>query len=119
MSWGPSLWPHLTPVTGIHSALMLALPLLAAIAIRLARRSTGREIHRRGALIAAHRRWYRPRPAAAMLGRTTLAGVPIAPAAALKHFKLIGSTGTGKSYAIRELLAHALQRGDRAVISDP
>jgi type IV secretory pathway TraG/TraD family ATPase VirD4 len=45
--------------------------------------------------------------------------MPIEPADELKHFKLIGSTGTGKSTAIRELLAHALQRGDRAVISDP
>jgi type IV secretory pathway TraG/TraD family ATPase VirD4 len=110
MSWGPSL---------IGTALMLALAMLLAMAIGVARRSAGREIHRRGALIAAHRRWYKPRPAAAAAGRITLAGVPIAPADELKHFKVIGSTGTGKSTAIRELLAHALQRGDRAVISDP
>ncbi len=37
----------------------------------------------------------------------------------VKHFKLIGTTGTGKSTAIRELLERALQRGDRAIISDP
>ena len=36
-----------------------------------------------------------------------------------KHFKLIGTTGTGKSTAIQELLASALARGDRAVIADP
>ncbi len=36
-----------------------------------------------------------------------------------KHFKLIGSTGTGKSTAIRQILATALARGDRAVIADP
>ena len=36
-----------------------------------------------------------------------------------KHFKLIGTTGTGKSTAIRELLAGDLERGDRAVIADP
>jgi type IV secretory pathway TraG/TraD family ATPase VirD4 len=36
-----------------------------------------------------------------------------------KHFKLIGTTGTGKSTAIRELLAGALGRGDRAIIADP
>jgi hypothetical protein len=35
-----------------------------------------------------------------------------------KHFKLIGTTGTGKSTAIRELLEGALVRGDRAVIAD-
>jgi type IV secretory pathway TraG/TraD family ATPase VirD4 len=36
-----------------------------------------------------------------------------------KHFKFIGTTGTGKSTAIRELLHQALSRGDRAVIADP
>lgn len=36
-----------------------------------------------------------------------------------KHFKFIGTTGTGKSSAIRELLSGALRRGDRAVIADP
>ena len=36
-----------------------------------------------------------------------------------KHFKLIGTTGTGKSTAIQEILRRALARGDRAVIADP
>ena len=36
-----------------------------------------------------------------------------------KHFKLIGTTGTGKSTAIRELLESALNRGDRAIVADP
>jgi hypothetical protein len=49
----------------------------------------------------------------------TLAGIPVAPLDETKHFKLIGTTGTGKSTAIRELLAGALQRGDRAIIADP
>jgi hypothetical protein len=49
----------------------------------------------------------------------TLAGVWVAPADETKHFKLIGTTGSGKSTAIRELLHQALQRGDRAVIADP
>jgi hypothetical protein len=44
-------------------------------------------------------------------------GVPIIDEA--KHFKLIGTTGTGKSTAISELLQGALSRGDRAVIADP
>jgi hypothetical protein len=49
----------------------------------------------------------------------TLAGQPLDPADETKHFKMIGTTGTGKSTAIFELLAGALQRGDRAVIADP
>ena len=49
----------------------------------------------------------------------TLAGKPISRLDETKHFKMIGTTGTGKSTAIRELLAAALERGDRAVIADP
>lgn len=49
----------------------------------------------------------------------TLAGLRIQPADEVRHFKLIGTTGTGKSTAIAELLDGALARGDRAVIADP
>lgn len=49
----------------------------------------------------------------------SLAGLPVASLDETKHFKLIGTTGTGKSTAIRELLTGALARGDRAVIADP
>jgi hypothetical protein len=49
----------------------------------------------------------------------TLAGVPVPARDETKHFKLIGTTGTGKSTAIRELISAALARGDRAVIADP
>ena len=44
----------------------------------------------------------------------TLAGIPLNVMDETKHFKLIGSTGTGKSTAIREILQSALARGDRA-----
>ena len=49
----------------------------------------------------------------------TLGGKPIPRLDETKHFKLIGTTGTGKSTAIAGLLRAALQRGDRAVIADP
>jgi len=49
----------------------------------------------------------------------TLAGVSIPASDETKHFKLIGTTGTGKSSAIREILRGALARGDRAIIADP
>ncbi len=48
-----------------------------------------------------------------------MAGTTIGWADETKHFKFIGTTGTGKSTAITELLAGALERGDRAVIADP
>src|SRR5580704_9877810 len=49
----------------------------------------------------------------------TLAGLPVPESDETKHFKMVGTTGTGKSTAIRELLAGALERGDRAVVADP
>ena len=49
----------------------------------------------------------------------TIAGIPIPAADETKHFKLIGTTGAGKSTAITELLSGALRRGDRAIIADP
>jgi type IV secretory pathway TraG/TraD family ATPase VirD4 len=52
-------------------------------------------------------------------GYVTLAGVPVPTGDEAKHFKIIGTTGTGKSTAIREILAAALSRGDRAIIADP
>ena len=52
-------------------------------------------------------------------GASRWPALPLAPEDEVKHFKLIGTTGTGKSTAIRELLGAALARGDRAVIADP
>lgn len=59
------------------------------------------------------------KPATPLPGGLTLAGLRIAPMDETKHFKIMGTTGTGKSTAIGELLAGALARGDRAVIADP
>jgi len=75
---------------------------------------------RRGARVAngGLRRWWwacRARQA----GAVTLAGCPLSTAEECRHFKFIGTTGAGKSTAIRELLTKALARGDRAVIADP
>jgi type IV secretory pathway TraG/TraD family ATPase VirD4 len=102
----------------IEALLAIALP----VAVALSRRAGAREAHKRGARIldgrAAQRRaarWRHMRPEPPL----TLAGVALAPDDEVKHFKLIGTTGTGKSTAIRELLAAALDRGDRAVITDP
>jgi Type IV secretion-system coupling protein DNA-binding domain len=49
----------------------------------------------------------------------SLAGTAVPAQDEAKHFKLIGTTGTGKSTAIQEIVAGALARGDRAVIADP
>ena len=89
----------------------------------LTEQSPERKAHQRGALVS-------DRPAARE-GRAltlrrergspqiTLGGRAVAEADESKHFKLIGTTGTGKSTAIGEILEGALARGDRAVIADP
>ena len=85
--------------------------------------------HRRGAMVTVARpisarpdspawRW-RSRKGSARGAGITLAGVPIALEDETKHFKIIGTTGTGKSTAIHEILTGVLLRGDRAIIADP
>lgn len=53
------------------------------------------------------------------VGQVQLAGVPVPPACEPSHFLLAGSTNTGKSVALDELLSSALARGDRAIVIDP
>ncbi len=104
------------------------------------------DTHKRGALVQAQRvrRWVSPsrgRPGTPgwrnAAGRGLAAGRRIVPSRRVagprlrlggiafteedetRHFKLIGTTGTGKSTAIAQLLRGALARGDRAVIADP
>ena len=81
-----------------------------------------RDLRKRGAMIEtegqARRRCARHAGGAGEL-QLALAGVSIRPADETKHFKLVGTTGTGKSTAIRQLLAGALERGDRAILADP
>jgi type IV secretory pathway TraG/TraD family ATPase VirD4 len=104
------------PLLGV----VLAMALLVAVTLFWRGRTV--ESHKRGTRIldgssaqrrAARRQLLRADPL------LTVAGVGINPGDEVKHFKLIGTTGTGKSTAIRELLAAALDRGDRAVITDP
>jgi|HubBroStandDraft_1064217.scaffolds.fasta_scaffold10828_2 type IV secretory pathway TraG/TraD family ATPase VirD4 len=99
-----------------------SLPLLGAplIALSLALRRTGGDAHRRGARILEGRQARRAvRRRRGGRAGVCLAGVPITASEETRHFKLIGTTGTGKSTAISALLAQALARGDRAVITDP
>jgi len=97
-----------------------ALTLAASACVRALRRSPP-ETHKRGVLVLEGAPYQRcglrlEEPGAGLL---TLAGIPIPPLDEAKHFKLIGTTGTGKSTAIRELLGAAIERGDRAVFADP
>lgn len=108
---------------------IVAIALLSTLAIAkaagmLAARAAS-DLHVRGARVQVpaalrHRANRRPNtmrraPPKAML---QLGGIRIDPADETRHFKLIGTTGTGKSTAIASLLRGALARGDRAVIAD-
>jgi hypothetical protein len=88
---------------------------------RFARHTAADGRYQRGAmLIAPSQPQQRSAPAREHEpGRVRLAGVALSRADETKHVKIIGTTGTGKSTAIAELLGGALRRGDRAVIADP
>jgi len=80
------------------------------------------EWYKRGALVeTGWRLWNRMPTFKDWAGGRSLelAGLAVGPADETKHFKFIGTTGTGKSTAITELLEGALERGDRAVFADP
>lgn len=113
--WGfaPHSLVQLTVATGLSAALGYAGGKVIA-------RPDDDESHRRGSVVADG-----PPATASRSRRTahhagiTLAGMAVAAQDETKHFKFIGTTGTGKSTAIQEILAGALARGDRAVIADP
>jgi type IV secretory pathway TraG/TraD family ATPase VirD4 len=81
-----------------------------------ARAAPSKETYQRGTVVADDApRPRRPGPT----HEITVAGRAVPLQDEAKHFKLIGTTGTGKSTAIQEIVHSALARGDRAVIADP
>ena len=87
----------------------------------MSRGPSGGKTHQRGAMVAE-----RPASASghrrgddAIRPKSHWRGARLRSEDETKHFKLIGTTGTGKSTAIQEMLNGALARGDRAVIADP
>jgi type IV secretory pathway TraG/TraD family ATPase VirD4 len=103
------------------STFYIVVALTLAVALSKLERRRSSDGHKRGTLLLASRgRSARARNSAlSEADQLTLAGVPIPFGDETKHFKLIGSTGSGKSTAIHELLSSALARGDRAVFADP
>jgi type IV secretory pathway TraG/TraD family ATPase VirD4 len=102
-----------------------ALPAAALITIALGAslrrlRAQTREAHKRGAVLIDTRRRRRSAPTKeSNADALALAGRAVRFLDETKHFKMVGTTGTGKTTAIRELLCGALARGDRAVFADP
>ncbi|MDE2296100.1 MAG: type IV secretion system DNA-binding domain-containing protein [Gammaproteobacteria bacterium] len=104
-----------------HRIAALAVAALPMLAAAFWRSRGGRRTEagvRRGARVLRYR--HRPRGRrGGDCGRITIAGFPVSALDETKHFKILGTTGTGKSTAIREILAGALARGDRVVVADP
>lgn len=107
-----------SPVLGIPVTAVLT----AFVFIGWKSRKPSDDVHRRGARIEdgddAQRSSVREkrRHGTALL---TVAGVAVPELDEMKHFKILGTTGSGKSTAIRELIGQALERGDRVVFADP
>jgi type IV secretory pathway TraG/TraD family ATPase VirD4 len=127
---GTISWWRIEPVDGPvilqwarsgNAVLIVAALTIGLVGLSALIRRKSQETHKRGVLLMDGRELQRRTSRRKKLGAEalTLAGVAIAAADETKHFKLIGTTGTGKSTAIRELLGTALARGDRAVFADP
>ena len=106
----PSLW--------VRVSVMVLLMIAAGVAsgLWLSGRGAGERL-KRGAQVIAGEAASRRRVGDEQ--RLRFAGVTLDPLDETKHFKLLGTTGTGKSTAIRELMQAAIARGDRAVFADP
>jgi type IV secretory pathway TraG/TraD family ATPase VirD4 len=104
-----------------NAVLAAAALVLAAAAGARAFRRRSPEIRKRGVILEdrTSRRALSHRALAPPGDGVTLAGMAVPRGDETKHFKIIGTTGTGKSTAIRELLSGALARGDRAIVADP
>ena len=61
----------------------------------------------------------RSRVVTGLIDRVALAGVPLTLEDETMHIAAIGATGSGKSTALRALIAGASRRGDRQVVADP
>jgi hypothetical protein len=118
--------PLFAHLVGYHAPVQAAVGLGFSAALGLAgghvlaRAAATDKIHQRGSLVTEQLSREVERPDRTAWDRgISLAGIPVPARDETKHFKLIGTTGTGKSTAIGEILSSALPRGDRAVIADP
>lgn len=89
-----------------------------AIAARFAA-SPRKVTHLRGTRLGVFTGGRGGRLRARLAGGVTLAGVPLSREDETMHVAAIGATGSGKSTALRALMAEAIRRGDRQVVADP
>ncbi len=115
MSWLLSIlaWHEVLVLTGVAGGTVVI-----ATTFMMFRRKPY-ESHHRGVMLMASGLGARWPLRGTRPGVLSVAGITIPTLDETKHFKFIGTTGTGKSTAIRELLSTAIDRGDRALIADP
>lgn len=104
-------WPLAVPMPATFAFLG------GAIGARLG--ALGRVRHLRGTRLAPAWSGALGRGWARLTGGVALAGVPLGRADETMHVAVIGATGSGKSSALRALMADALRRGDRQLVADP
>lgn len=75
--------------------------------------------HLRGTRLRAFSGARAARLRAKLTNGVMLAGVPLSREDETMHVAAIGATGSGKSTALRALMADAIRRGDRHVVADP
>lgn len=92
--------------------------LLGVIAARLATSPRSAK-HLRGTRLRVSAGGRGGRLRARLTGGVALAGVPLSAEDETMHVAVIGATGSGKSTALRALMADACRRGDRQVVADP
>lgn len=111
--------PDLRPVA-FWSMLKGFGPALAMLFVLNALDGTNRKVYfLRGARVVEDQNLRRITKARPQQPQIEIAGVPMPLACEPNHLLLAGSTNTGKSTAVNELLHFALTRGDRAIVIDP
>lgn len=116
------LWLYTSFLADSPAVAVLLPPILAylggAVAARLG--AWPRKVtHLRGTRMRGAVNRLRSRVVTGLTDRVALAGVPLTLEDETMHIAAIGATGSGKSTALRALIAGALRRGDRQVVADP
>ena len=111
--------PDLRPIA-FWSLLIGFGPAFGVLYVLNALDDTDRRVHvLRGSRVVGDQDLTRRTKARPQQPQIEIAGVPMPLACEPNHLLLAGSTNTGKSTAVNELLRFALARGDRAIVIDP
>lgn len=119
IGWVVMLWVPAAPIL-LRAFLMPGLAFLAGIVVPARLTPVGFVKPVRGTQILP----YKARSLAAVKkaiqkGWVVLAGVQMKPTDEVRHVAAIGTTGSGKSVALKAMMFTAMRRGDRHIVADP